>query len=442
MSRKDGGWLLPAVIDPPRTSVCVPVPDDPDHRRAFVGALYQLTYWWNWQRDDDKRGREVARVWLDIWHEVTEKLDALEGCEADEGGEDMTAIEDMLRDIKAEIRLIAWDGSVPSSINPDAPDQLFDRDVDNASVDEVTNRQAALCHAVRRYVFDTMYQYHLRAAALAGVVGVPAALAFLLGGPIGFVSGAVALVIASVAYDDVFDAASDEEALESIVCDLYSALKGKNNTQANFIAALDGLDDGTGNRATAVQAIKQFRSKTENYLFFQDALGAGYSAALAGAENDCCVDEPQCEDWVDFREGLRLGMLLQGTQVPGQGLQTSYVVGNRRYAKWEVTWETPCTIGPSGGARIWVKAFADLGPQNPGGQFWGYDADLEEWVAWGGNHTFPTGDGWWEIKSGPSSVTNITGLRYQFWQAASLPLDRNQLRGIWWGADVSGAPPF
>lgn len=78
----DGGWLLPTVIDPPtRIGVCVPVPDEPEHRQAFLGALLQLARWWNWQRDELKRGREVANVWMGIWRDVLEQLQEAEGCE-------------------------------------------------------------------------------------------------------------------------------------------------------------------------------------------------------------------------------------------------------------------------------------------------------------------------------------------------------------------------
>lgn len=79
----DGGWRLPDEIDPPtRIGVCVPVPDAPEHRQAFLGALLQLARWWNWQRDPLKRGREAAEVWMTIWRDVLEQLQEGEGCGA------------------------------------------------------------------------------------------------------------------------------------------------------------------------------------------------------------------------------------------------------------------------------------------------------------------------------------------------------------------------
>lgn len=60
-------WPLPDVIDPPnRRGICVSVPDDPAHLAAFMGALYGLSRWYNWDRDDAHTGKEVAAVWYDV----------------------------------------------------------------------------------------------------------------------------------------------------------------------------------------------------------------------------------------------------------------------------------------------------------------------------------------------------------------------------------------
>lgn len=331
MGRKDGGWLLPSVIDPPRKSVCVPVPDDPEHRRAFVGALYQLTYWWNWQRDDDKRGREVARVWLEIWHQVVELLD--EGAEC---GEDMSEtidsvneVRQMLAELKSELRTrLIYDGG-PGSINPDAPAARFDSATPAQTEDESILRRAALCLAVRRFVHETVYQFHARAAAAAGVAGAAGAVAFLLGGPLGFVSGALVMALSAYSYQQVLDAASDMDAIEEIICDLRNLLAGKTVNQANFADAINDLDLGTGNRAVLVDMLKTFRNQLENYTFMLDLLGSGYLAAQAGAEDDCCDDDDCLQFW-DFRENSQGWTLLYGTHVAGEGFVADNVDGAHR----------------------------------------------------------------------------------------------------------------
>lgn len=79
MSGKDGGWILPTVIDPPRICIQLSIPNEYNHLRAFWGALFELTYWWNWQRDPDKKGKAVAKVWESVWREAIASHD----CEGD-----------------------------------------------------------------------------------------------------------------------------------------------------------------------------------------------------------------------------------------------------------------------------------------------------------------------------------------------------------------------
>jgi hypothetical protein len=60
-------WVLPTTIKP-ATSTCwrVPVPDDPFHRAAFLGALANLGAAFQWQDDVTHSAKDVARVWRDI----------------------------------------------------------------------------------------------------------------------------------------------------------------------------------------------------------------------------------------------------------------------------------------------------------------------------------------------------------------------------------------
>lgn len=64
---KDGGWRLPAVIDPSeRICVCIPVPDEPAHRQAFWGALTELGYQHNWERNTGHDAVPVSVLWYAI----------------------------------------------------------------------------------------------------------------------------------------------------------------------------------------------------------------------------------------------------------------------------------------------------------------------------------------------------------------------------------------
>lgn len=70
------GYLLPSIINPDDSHyVCVEVPDDINHRIAFLGALSSLVKWYNWERDDLKQGAEAANVWKPIYLDVAFQLD-------------------------------------------------------------------------------------------------------------------------------------------------------------------------------------------------------------------------------------------------------------------------------------------------------------------------------------------------------------------------------
>lgn len=75
------GYPLPTIIDPENcVCVCVPIPDDPGHIRAFLGQLDMLGYWYTWERDLTHGGKEAADVWRGIVECVRWRLDNDCGC--------------------------------------------------------------------------------------------------------------------------------------------------------------------------------------------------------------------------------------------------------------------------------------------------------------------------------------------------------------------------
>lgn len=79
--KHDPGYKLPEVIDPDTCCICIPVPNDFNHKMAFLGQLDELGYWWNWERDPLKQGREAATVWRKIVSCVREDLNMSDcGC--------------------------------------------------------------------------------------------------------------------------------------------------------------------------------------------------------------------------------------------------------------------------------------------------------------------------------------------------------------------------
>lgn len=74
--KTDGGYILPNPIDGERICVTVNVPNVPEHRQAFAGALLTLTRWYTWQRDDAHTAAQVARIWEIIVRNVLAQLDS------------------------------------------------------------------------------------------------------------------------------------------------------------------------------------------------------------------------------------------------------------------------------------------------------------------------------------------------------------------------------
>lgn len=67
---KYNGYPLPLVNDPEGNKcVLVKIPDDVNHQRAFWGHLFELSQWWNWDRDAGHNGTLAAQRWREIWHE-------------------------------------------------------------------------------------------------------------------------------------------------------------------------------------------------------------------------------------------------------------------------------------------------------------------------------------------------------------------------------------
>lgn len=78
--KNDPGYKLPEVISPDENCcICIPIPNDFNHKMAFLGQLDELGYWWNWERDPDKKGREAAAVWREIVTCIREDMD-MSGC--------------------------------------------------------------------------------------------------------------------------------------------------------------------------------------------------------------------------------------------------------------------------------------------------------------------------------------------------------------------------
>jgi hypothetical protein len=85
-SRREKGFILPEQIDG-HDLICVTlkIPDVPEYRAAFRGALKMLEEWWNWEKGGN-RGSQAANYWRYLIYTYLkfadcDELDILGGCD-------------------------------------------------------------------------------------------------------------------------------------------------------------------------------------------------------------------------------------------------------------------------------------------------------------------------------------------------------------------------
>jgi len=85
------GYLIPEEIDPDKNiCVCVPVPKDWGHIRAFMGQLTELSKWLTWEKDGTDSAARAARRWLEITECVAKEIDCIMANDCGCSGDDIT----------------------------------------------------------------------------------------------------------------------------------------------------------------------------------------------------------------------------------------------------------------------------------------------------------------------------------------------------------------
>lgn len=75
---KDRGWILPDVVDPPDSyTVCICIPNEIHYIAAFWGALQELGYQHNWQRDEAHTALPVSVKWNEIIADANERSNGM-----------------------------------------------------------------------------------------------------------------------------------------------------------------------------------------------------------------------------------------------------------------------------------------------------------------------------------------------------------------------------
>jgi hypothetical protein len=307
---KDGGYRLPETVDPPRFSICIEVPDDINHIAAFVGAISELTWTKNWERDSAHTGAQVARVWQQIVDTAVDKMNNGERCmsgepccdelgiKMDESNKTLTAILNLLRD---GFKIVPLGEALPDDYRIDCTPTKFDGDDGDTDPDAPVDRATALCLTVSRYVLSVLYFLGKRSNFSTQTKSDILAL-MDLDAPPDFYPQLVMGNIDSVTLQQISRiAGTDTSAFENVVCAMVAGLTDKQNTFDYFKNSLvdvgaDSYPDVETHWLT--EFIVAFNGKRQNFNVFAKELDSSYDEIAEGLEYECpCVPEiPPCDD--------------------------------------------------------------------------------------------------------------------------------------------------
>lgn len=293
MARKDGRYILPAVIDPPRICVQIEIPNDLHHIIAFWGHFELLARAYSWGNDEAHTALEVAAVWRDVWDKARENFygDGCMGCCPDE-------IEINQRIYNQNNEWISYvfnmmdDRETPQSFAPDAPEN-FDS---NSGDENPAARTSALCDAVRIYVWSMldaiMALLRDTAEVIEDINEVPIRAPLI---------GIFAHAITGLSIGALNGLIGDESAVNEVICHMYENLKGN---PVNFEAFRDSVQPFsfplTSNAFQVASIIDNQNGIEENYRAFVVSLNRQYERLSSGGSSDCpcgCSEEIELEDF-------------------------------------------------------------------------------------------------------------------------------------------------
>lgn len=187
----------------------------------------------------------------------------------------------------------SWDGSNPSSVNPDAPDDFFNGDGSQS-------REDALCTALTLWSYSYAVNWSQKASLILG-------LAYAAGQLIDFmipVGGQIAVqVIADLSepLQSQVDALNNLDALDEVICQWNGALQGLAINASNWNSSISGLSFVPESDEWIIQQL--FNSDTQllgNFLSFVNSLGEGYELAQIGVFICACRVCTEVSETFDF----------------------------------------------------------------------------------------------------------------------------------------------
>lgn len=378
MNSDGKGYQLPAVVDPVgKICVCVPVPNDQNHIRAFLGQLDMLAKWYTWAKDEAHTGKDAAEIWRDVVAQVREAIDMDCGCG---GGASIPTNQRYTEDGLLEV---SYDGGVTWE-NGEAIDPRFNSPLFPPLDGSTEQQKCNTAYGAVQYLQDTIYSdlttYTSAAQLLTFIASV---LAILFTGGV-----ATPLIVAAVGNLFAFGLSAVDAALTGAVwddfgCLLYCRLEDDGTmTTENFI----GLQADVN--ATFTGIVPQVLNDAVRMLGPVGLVNSGRSIRITSADcSGCECNECGVAACTHFTQSLVQAETLDawsappnstapadgGTQAIRSGTQTMYfpshtprcvyVVRIRVRANSVATSDNPVFITVTVGDQVFNVAYRS---QNPG----------------------------------------------------------------------------
>lgn len=377
-TQRKRGWLLPEQITE-HELICfqMQIPDNDEYRQAFIGHLYQLGKWWNWEKGglEDRRATEAAAYWRELLHNMTFDCeggimfrlrdDPDTDCfvqQSFDGGETWSHAFD--KSCYSSLDGLIWQSNTDQILREtretyDGTPESILTDFPSEWDEETPYATEVICYAISRLVSagfavaDAIAKGELeetsdQAALGAGVLGIIAAILAVptLGGSLAAYAGAVgfAAIVGGVAGNAIKALGDDPrwrdaDEMEILQCCAYENLKAleENPTQQQLIDAFECGQVEDSFQWLAAQFLKETVLQVDGYLSYLMDVNTLYQI-----REDIALPCP-CEGWCytfDFTA-------TDGDfSVGGQGLQQGY--GMHDTSGWRETIFLSSTLSRTG----------------------------------------------------------------------------------------------
>jgi hypothetical protein len=346
------GYILPDNLNPPRNKCAVfCLPDDEYYLRAFWGQIEQLSYWYTWERDEARRGRDAAAYWRDIFTESYEAFQMTEGncqfcCDEELGllRDILNALPKLINGASANITaylqtLVEKYLSNPQAIGDNVPDITYVQKTGDSPGD-VEKRRGVLCRAISDYITRIRDEAWIRWQIGQGLITTGLELiSSALEGPLGMV---IVTFAAEIVFEYAEDLWTDDDALREVICCMYANLAAADVSKESFAGSLEfcGFPE-LSHEAQLAYIIHMSNQQKENWLLFLQHLDLVANRVFAGEISaytscpclaecaNCAIEDTYTINYPASRSNHWYS--LDGVELPSIEGQYANCPGPRRY---------------------------------------------------------------------------------------------------------------